>query len=343
MKFKRARRRNRVRRVAVACGVGVLIVAVVVGVSLPGPEPEKPSPSGVGVTLTPESGRPFLPSSPFNTPIGQHVQIDPRSMDVVRNLSGLGYALLGLGEDVPPVYDANAETPRVRMTCLEKDWGKCDLENGSVPLPKGAVPSTGSDRNMVVIDWSTRRVYEFWKLNKNMRTVSWGAVLPLDGSGTGNGHKDPGRYGAVGAGVSRLAGVVRTFEITSGRIDHALVGASGFSCKRVFRYPAVKTDGWATGKDCVPLGARVQLDPDLVCAKLPAIKAWEIPVCIALQEYGWYNIDNGNVGEPVFTIQFENPAGEKDPYPDLRMRDHRSLEAIPLDRLRVLRSWNSHE
>jgi hypothetical protein len=323
--------------------LGIAVLSPVLGRLLLHP-PDNPPPASVtDVTLTWTTGRPFWPSSPFNTPIGSHVRIDPASSAMVRHLSGLGYATMAVKEEVPPVSDADQNTPRVRIDCLKQDWGRCDLEGGPVPMPANASPSPGTDHNMVVIDWSTRLVYEFWRLQKDRRTVSWGAVLPLDGSGAGNAHRDPGRFGTVGAGVSRLAGLVRTFEMGQGRIDHALVGPTGFSCRTSFRYPAVKTDGWSTRKGCIPLGARVQLDPDVHCAKLPGIRDWEIPVCLALQEYGWYNIDNADVGRPGFHIQFENPSGSPDPYTALNLGDYESSRAIPLDRLRVLKSWNSFD
>ncbi len=62
-----------------------------------------------------------------------------------------------------------------------------------------------------------------------------------------------------------------------------------------------------------------------------------------MQEYGWYNIDNGVRGPRWFGVQFENPAGEPDPYPALGIRwDHTAMTAIPWHRLRVLASWNAH-
>jgi hypothetical protein len=121
-------------------------------------------------------------------------------------------------------------------------------------------------------------------------------------------------------------------------VNHALVGPTGFSCTSTigFRYPAVKSDGLSTVSYCMPEGARVQLDPTFDCNTVTI--AWEKIVCRTLQLYGWYNIDNGNVGNPGFGVQFENPAGETTPsiYP----ADYAHTTQIPLNRLRVLASWN---
>jgi hypothetical protein len=314
--------------------------AVTLTTGIPQPLAKQPHSSRApldSVSLTATSGRPFAPSSPFNTPIGDDVELDPKSEEMVALLTARGFATAGVYENVPPVYHANSQTPRYTLTCTRDHWGQCDLERMSVPIPEGAEPSHGSDASMVVVDWSTGQVFEFWKYDTERRSAAWGAVLPLDGTGTGNASSDPGRYGAVGAGTSRLAGLVRTFEVAQGRIDHALVGASGFVCRGRYRYPAVKSDGWVTGDaPCIPQGARVQLDPAVDCDGLVRAKPWEVMVCHALQDYGWYNIDNGNPGAPGFTIQFENPILEPDPYPAVGLHEHAATHAIPLDRLRVL-------
>jgi hypothetical protein len=289
----------------------------------------------------PTRGRPFSARSPFNTRIGRNVRVDRRSRAMVRVLAGRGYATAQVYGDTPPVYNAYARTPRYRMDCARDEWGTCDLERMRVPIPRGAKSSPGPDANMVVIDWSTGRTYEFWQYRNDRRTASWGAVLPLAGSGTGNNSSDPGRHGAVGAGVSRLAGVIRVHEIRKGHIPHALVGPTGFSCKSSLRYPAVKSDGWSTARNCIPEGARVQLRPRVNCARLPGIRPWEVTVCRALKTYGWYNIDNGNVGVAGFGIQFENPTGGRNPYPRLGLREYRPIRHIPLHQLRILRSWRS--
>jgi hypothetical protein len=268
--------------------------------------------------------------------------VDPNNAAMISTLAGRGYASAQVYADTPPIYNADSSTPRYTIDCT-KAWGTCDLERESVPIPNQAVPSSGSDGNMVVIDWSKRKAYEFWKYQSDHRTVSWGAVCSIDGSGTGNASSDPCRYGAVGAGISRLAGVIRTYEVRQGSINHALVGPTGFSCKSSYRYPAVKTDGWSTDYSfCIPEGARVQLDPRVNCETLPNITSWEKMICKALQTYGWYNIDNGGVGAMGFGIQFENPAGESDPYSSIGLKDYSAIRHIPLDKLRVLKAWNSY-
>jgi len=332
------------RAISVLLAIAAVLVPLTLVPATQGAAPEAATGADAKLTatkLTAGSGRPFRATSPFNVPIGKRVRVDPNSRAMVNVLAGRGYATAQVYADTPPIYHATESTPRHNLNCTE-DWGTCDLERMPVPIPRKAVASPGHDRNMVVIDWSTRRAYEFWKYDNNRSTLAWGAVCSIDGNGTGSASSDPCRYGAVGAGVSRLAGVIRTFEIRQGKINHALVGPTGFSCADKYRYPAVKTDGWSTRAGCIPEGARVQLSRSVKCAALSAPR-WEKVVCRALQKYGWYNIDNGNVGVEGFGIQFENPTRESDPYAAIGLKDYTQIRHIPLRKLRVLKSWRSFD
>lgn len=323
-------------------GISSLALALGAGLIPPPQEANAAESAARRYSLTRTDGRPFRPASPFNQPIGKNVQVDPNSAAMVRVLAGRGYATAQVYADTPPIYNAGSRTGRYAIQCTE-NWGTCDLERMRNPIPDRARPSHGHDANMVVVDHANRRVHEFWKYRNDKGTTAWGAVLPLGGSGTGRVGSDPGRYGATGSGISRLAGVIRTFEVRRGWIGHALVGPTGFSCKGTYRYPAVKSDGWSTASNCIPEGARVQLRRGVKCKTLPGITSWELMVCRALKRYGWYNIDNGNVGVPGFGIQFENPAGERDPYPAIGLKDYSAIRHIPLRKLRVLKRWNSYD
>jgi hypothetical protein len=241
---------------------------------------------------------------------------------------GRGYA--NLYESGLPIYSADRSTPRHAVECT-MPWGDCELERESVPIPDGAVPARNVDGHMAVIDWSTRKAYEFWQAQKVDGTwkTSWGGVVDIDGEGR------PGA--AVGAGVSLLAGIVRTFEIAGGRIEHALTFTTD-ACPHVYRYPATKSDGTASPDDCIPEGARIQLDPSIDVDAIPGITPGERAVARALQVYGGYAVDNGGA---VMGFGFENPVGKADPYPAAGFEwDYWHMPHIPWDRLRVLRQWD---
>jgi hypothetical protein len=188
---------------------------------------------------------------------------------------------------------------------------------------------------MVVIDPSVDRSFEFWRYRSvsGAHTASFGSALPLSGDG---------RHGATGAGLSRLAGVVRVEDLRRGRIPHALIFATDSACPRVFRYPATKTDGanLVGASVCVPEGARVQLDPGIDVEALPGLTRGERIVARALQEYGAYAMDNGGVRMGFI---FQTPFGTDNPYPDIGFTsDHFRMEAIPWQHLRVLRQWDGN-
>lgn len=153
---------------------------------------------------------------PWRDAIPSDAQIAPDSDAIVRYLSSRPHpAVANIYEYGVPIYDAGPDTPKHVVHCTAT-WGQCDLEHRLVPIPDDVRASTGSDRAMVVVDWSSRLSYEFWQATRvgDSWQASWGGVTQIDGAGTTD--------GPVGAGVSRLAGLVRIGEMQRGRIDHAL-------------------------------------------------------------------------------------------------------------------------
>jgi hypothetical protein len=334
MRVGERRRMSRATVVGLAVALAAVLALALVVVF----RTEEPAPPLVpDRPFAPGAGRPFSATSPFNDPIGEDVVLDRDSAAMVDTLTG-ETPTAHVYDDVPPIYDADASTPRSGVDCtMAREWGiVCPFAGLAIPIPRGAEPSSGSDDTMVVIDWSTRTAYGFWQYRGDRETTSWGEVSSIDGQGSDE-------TGVTGSGISRLAGIIRTYEVRQGYIPHALVGATGNSCSE-HRYPATKSDGWSDRPGCIPEGARVQLDPSVDCDDLPGARPFEVMVCRAMQTYGWYNIDNGGPrGNRWFGVQFENPAGEADPYPAVGIEwDHMAMPAIPWDRLRVLAAWDSH-
>ena len=340
----RGRRRRRRRRRAprgriLLWGALTVVVVVLLGTGLwvfigpgnappPGPGKKK---HPKGATLTADGGRPFAGSSAWNSAIPKNPRLDRNSRTIAAHLAIGTHA--NLYEFGTPVYYVDGDAPRNTVPC-DAPWGTCDLEKNRVPVPQRARAAPGADGSMVVIDARKRIVYDFWKAyqaDSGRWGAAWGTANPL--AGTGNEHG-----GATGGGVSLLTGLVRTFEIKQGYIDHALVFATDISCKGTYRYPATKTDGHSTKPNCLPEGARVQLDPSIDVDKLPGITPGEKAVATALQTYGAYNRDNA--GAPM-AFGFENPVAKADPYPAAGFtNDYYDMPHIPWNKLRVLRKWN---
>lgn len=306
-----------------------MAAAVLLAAACAGEPPREPGGPGLS------GGRPFSADSPWNAPIPDDPVIDPKSDRMAGYLAGNGPAVAALAEFGVPVYGADASTPRYRVGC-RAPWGVCDLARRPVPVPDGARPAPGSDAAMVVVDWAERRSYEFWEAERlpgGGWTAGWGGVVDIDGDGYAPDGTLP-----TGAGVSRLAGVVRTSELDRGRIPHALVFSTDNACWGDHRYPAAKTDGTSRRPDCIPEGARVQLDPGVDVAALPGLTPAERMVAVALQRHGAYAIDNGGA---AMAIVFETPGGDRGAYARAGVaHDYTALAGIPWDRLRVLRQWD---
>jgi hypothetical protein len=184
---------------------------------------------------------------------------------------------------------------------------------------------------MVTVDEAHSTIFEFWRATKSgdRWSTQWGAVNSLHGSGWGG--------SATGSGASRLGGVIRVAEIAAGVIPHALALQTNNACT-TFRPPALKSDGTSTRADCLPEGARLQLDPTLDLAKLGLTKG-ELAVATAMQRYGGFVVDVG--GAPL-SVSFERdtsaPAGTPgEVYEEAGFRwDYDAMEHVPWEKLRVL-------
>ena len=293
--------------------------------------------TGTTTATTATPWRPFAATSPFNVPVVGAPAIDPNSAAMVARVSraGLGYA--NLVEFGIPVYEATPSTPRYQVGCTVTDWGPCPFAGSPRPIPTDARPSVGSDGAMVVIDRTAGTIDEYWQAHRSGSgwATSWGATNALAGSGWGG--------GSTGAGASRLAGVVRVAEMQAGVIPHALVLQSDTVCAITVRPPALKTDGDSTRSDCIPEGARLQLDPTIDVAAIPGITPGEAAVARALQVYGAYLIDRGGAS---LSVSFEvapdaGAAGPGSVYSRAGFGwDYYGMPNVPWSQLRVLQAWN---
>ncbi|WP_353612102.1 hypothetical protein [Mycobacterium sp. IS-3022] len=277
--------------------------------------------------------QPFAEDSPFRTLIPADAEVDPNSAEMIRAVHWENSAYASTVEFGIPIYTADRHTPRHSVPCVIAEWGRCPFDGLEVPIPDDARPQDGSDGAMVVIDPDSRTIYEFWRAKKvdGSWTTEFGAVNSLDGSGWGG--------ASTGSGASRLAGVVRVAEIAQGAIPHALAMQSNNVCAKVFRPPALKTDGRSTRPDCIPEGARIQLDPTLDINSLGLSPA-QHTVAEALQRYGAYIVDVS--GSPL-SISFERdntaaPGTVGRTYSAAGIQwDYDGMTKIPWNKLRVLK------
>lgn len=276
---------------------------------------------------------PFEASSLWRQPIGDSPEVDPRSAEMISGVQPATKRALyaNLIEFGIPIYSANADTPTHSVRCTEKSYGVCPFAGWPVPIPDGAYANSGSDGVLVTVDEGAGVIYEFWRAKKDGDTwsTSFSAVNSLRGSGWGG--------AATGSGASRLAGVIRLQEIAAGNIPHALALQSNNACP-TFRAPALKSDGYSDRADCLPEGAKLQLDPSVDLKKLGLSKG-ALAVATAMQRYGGYVMDVA--GTPL-SVSFEldthaAPRTLGQTYTDAGFRwDYDAMEHIPWEKLRVL-------
>ena len=283
-------------------------------------------PSDAGTFATP-----FAENSPWRQRIPPNPMIDPNSAAMIAAVQPRPALASNLVEFGIPIYRASADDPTYALNCTQADWGVCPLAGWEVMIPDGAAPHVGSDHALVTVDERRGLVFELWQATKSgdQWSASWGGVNNLDGSGWGG--------AGTGSGASRLAGVIRLSEIAAGDIPHALALQTNNACG-TFRPPALVSDGKSTRADCIPQGARLQLDPALDLSELD-LTPGELAVATAMQRYGGYVMDSG--GAPL-SASFEldthaAPGTVGATYEAAGFRwDYDAMEHVPWEMLRVL-------
>lgn len=305
--------------------------------------PGSSTPFTPGFSNSPDS-RLFSNSSPWNTPIGTNVQLDPDSNAMANQLSG-GLHVPAMFDFGMPIYVGTASDPAYNV----QDGDGTFEAYQPVHIPDTAAPSPGSDKWMFVYDKTKNLIFEMWQAHKDGNT--WSANTGNVYSPTGDGiHQADGSLQG-GNGASYFGGVVTDADMARGYINHALSLATQYTSEAV-RYPMRASDG---GGGDIPMGARIQLDPSINCKTLPGASAGEKMVCQALETYGGYVRDTGGV---TLSMYFEgedlndpnrnppngspgNPGRAGGAFGKVGLQDGDDLSAIPWDKLRVLKAWNS--
>lgn len=283
-----------------------------------------------------QSGRLFSSDSPLNQAIPGDVQYRADGQTRIQaagppaNLSQLTWSV--------PVFDVDGSAPKVKVFCYVY---ACDeITNTLVPIPNGVFGQQGSDGHVTIIDHSTRKVYDYWIWKNcdfviNFVAANWcpasAGIASLDGNGVGG-----------GTNVASLAGgMIRTYEVEAGVIDHALTFATGTTCQGTPFYPALYSDGTTTNQStCMPIGSRIQLDPSVNVDALPGITAFEKMVAKALQKYGAYANDTSLTFG--FGMEYDRTGRNVYGRAGLPAGDYSSMTHIPWDRIKMVQpQWNT--
>jgi hypothetical protein len=264
-----------------------LSLAIITLVSLPASAPA-------------EAAYALYPSSAFLQPIpaGVNYVLEPR-ISTFRQ---------GSEEYAAPVYRVAAGTslPIVIVTNI---YGR--VENW--PIPTGAQPATGSDGHMVVVNYDSGFVYEFFQAHwSSGSTIEAGGMVAYPISA--NGISNPTNHRVTASGVANTNGMVMREDFDNGGgfdpnlpILHALsihlpasmIAPGGFVS------PAV--GGESAGSDRtenrVPMGARFAV-PAWVDVDSLAVHPFTKAILRAARDYGMFvtdasgagNYNGGNIG-----------------------------------------------
>lgn len=301
------------------------------------------------VTPPTPTTRPYLTAADWLwNPIPANPVLDTQSAAMAATLAGAGdkvVAMRAFGVTIVDAGDINAQTPRYLIN-FTAGWGN-PFGSTQMPIPNGTVvPGIGDpnyDGHVSVADPQTGKVFNLWRANfaSATKSASYGAMVDL----AGDGRETNGS--STGAGLARLAGVIRVEEMAAGRIPHALFfstnRALGPNGSQNFRYPATKTDGNKLpasypGEALIPEGARIQLDPSINVDAL-SIPAGAKIIAKALQEFGAYCGDNGGA-RMGFIAEHEVGTSPGPTYRSLGLTNDYAALNLPWSSVRVLRNWH---
>jgi hypothetical protein len=330
--------------------------AILFSQSVPGPDVR-------GRNQKPEARRFFSDGSFWNQPIPESPEIDPKSDYYIsllaRDPSGKNFGI-NLTRYAIPVFEVDETTPRVTvkhhfLSDREKENWKTDrakfghgkeFDAGPVPIPEAAVPDTGTDMHLALVDWNNQTAWDMWAARK-LPDGTWesntGMKYPLDGSGV----FDPSEFSVKdgesihfhgpgrAAGVPIIAGLILVEEVLAGEIAHKIACGTRFNAYKEYTFPATWTDGHYPGG--IPEGAVIQLDPALDLSQFDLLPGERV-VARALQKYGMVNVDNAG-GSPLYGENLNHDPRGRSWKGILREWDG-GIVSIPLKHYRVLKIKN---
>lgn len=301
---------------------GWIVVAIGVGLGLSacGGESKTATTKTTAKTSTAPSaydlgGRtPFSPGSPWNRTVetlpvapdsARMMRLAARSPVAARNDLRLTSArnarnlYINMTGWTPGVFRIGTGS-KVRLVCRQSHCGRAvDAVPSTLVLPADAVPDSGHDGWMVLVDEGRKTVWDLWRARRVGQTISYAFArkwsLRASGVGTPPSERYPRTPSLRGSGLPMIGGLIRPRELRSGRIPHALALAVPGPAASKFVHPATTTNGLSELAS-VPQGARLRLKPGALARvqrtrkRLPGA----ITVAQALYTYGAIVVDRAD-------------------------------------------------
>jgi hypothetical protein len=264
---------------------------------------------------------PYSPATAVRRPLPARPRLDPRSGAIVRrlvqNLNETKAHITTEGE-VPTVYRVTPRDPFMRVNVGGRDV--------RFRVPRHAVPGSGTDHPMVLLDRAHPDLGPFVELRLYRASIDRGSGrLYAGGAGLfrydARGRGTPFLGAGTGGGLSIMAGLIRPREVVRGRIDHAVRFAySQIDFIPGWRSPAVKSDqprGYTRDPaGAMQMGMRLQLDPRVRCDRRTVPGRADTSrqtrflriLCRALQTHGMIVLDGTSTGNVLFQMENEGTA-----------------------------------
>lgn len=211
-------------------------------------------------------------------PVGSGAQYaatnDQRNVDLVADSAGINASLWSI-----PVYQSSVTDPLRTMTDSFSSVTQ-------YRIPSGATPSNDSDAELDVVDPTKSFIDETW-MTANGGT-NWTAGLHVRTDIRGDGFP-----GITAANASGMAGLLRTWEIQSGQIHHALAMAIPRArLKTGWVWPARSEDYGSAGTylGSIPMGSFYAI-PASVDLNSLGLSHDGLVLAKALQDYGAYMVN----------------------------------------------------
>ena len=250
--------------------------------------------------------------------------------------------MINTSEWSSPVYVAAADAPTI---ALAGESSICPRPEGvfsgfqaqieAVPLPPNAIPAAGGDKEVIVWQPSTGRLWELWRVLQEAGrwTACWGGEIQ-------NAYTSHGvmaaPFGASASGLSLLGGQIHLEDLERGSIHHALEVLIPDTASGTFVWPATRTDGTSSAADAIPEGTRFRLNPKLDLAALHLSRP-ALAIATAIQRYGI--IVGDTAGSVALSAQDPTPLiaeGKPNPYNTLLPKPYDTLNGIPWSQLQAV-------
>jgi hypothetical protein len=267
-------------------------------------------------------GRWYASTSAFNTPIPAGAPVRPDSSSMSAALAAYR-SVPWMGPTSSSVPTVGIATPLTPTVTVQLNYPSCDYKEFQIPIPAGTVIENQNESHLTVLAADGSEWDLFKTTQPGLTPLSSGVQCAASGNwaATVISHQNPGWTGSGsgqgsprGSGIALAAGMIRprdTQTPTGGTWDHAIAFAYALTCSSStshpsYVYPATSGDGTTSGSGCIPMGARLQLDPTIDCATWASIKyEWMRQECRTLQKYGAIIVDTGD----AFITQYYKALG----------------------------------